>query len=135
MEVPLGAEEKMATVEATERAKREEMQRKAAPVRAPKLPLVARPARTRRGRAHALRFVRACAQAAPGLREHEVVVPSNYNANFHQHRRETAVLRKKAASSSGHDHVPPAEGEGIPAQATDHAALERFKRNDRSKHH
>ena len=55
--------------------------------------------------------VRERAQAAPGLRQHEVVVPSNYNANFHQHRRETSVLKKKAAGGGG---GAPGDGAGVP---------------------
>ena len=90
----------------------------------PRRQLSARPRRG--GRVTRPRVARV--QAAPGLRQHEVVIPGNYNANFHQHRRETSVLKKKAAGGGG----GPADNAGVPI-ATDQAALERFKRNDRNR--
>lgn len=108
-EVSLGAESKMATIEATEAAKRAMMSKRFA----------------RQDEAHG--------EAAPA---HKLTIPRNYNSNFHQHRREFAVAQSEraaahrdAAASSG----ALAAAGGRHAMPNDDKAMGRFKSHLRKK--
>lgn len=103
-EVPLSAEDKMRTIEQTEKAKRLMMQEQAAPKPAGKM-----------------------------------VIPGNFNANFHMHRRETAITRRAKQESGGFTARPtsltvdgPGGTRNMPV-ASDQAAVERFRRNERDR--
>jgi len=104
MEVPLSTEEKIASIEATERAKREMMSK------------VASKAVFRQQEEH---------------REHQLSIPTNFNSNFHQHKRESALLRK-AAQGAGKGGGPggagpPRGGGGGRDMASDGNAYGRFR--------
>ena len=75
-EVSLGAEARMTAIEETERAKRDLMERQL------------KKQRQREAEAH---------------RDggHTMVVPGNFNANFHQHRREHAIARREEQGGGG----------------------------------
>uniref|UniRef100_A0A7S2IGY0 Uncharacterized protein n=1 Tax=Haptolina brevifila TaxID=156173 RepID=A0A7S2IGY0_9EUKA len=73
MEVPLGTEDKMAAIEETERAKRQMMARMAGKQQVK--------------------------QVDKG-REHQLAIPTNFNSNFHQHKRESVLLRKSGAGGT-----------------------------------
>ena len=103
-EVALSAEDKMQTIEQTEKAKRLMMQDKAAPKPAGKM-----------------------------------VIPGNFNSNFHMHRRETAITRRAKQQGGGFAERPtslPVDGPGgmrnVPV-AGDQAAIERFRRYERDR--
>ena len=103
MEVPLGTEEKIATIEQTEEAKRLMMEKQ----RAKK------------------EF-----QQRDRSSEHQMKVPGNFNANFHQHRRENAMEKK--LQSGGRPSAPHGAGKGGPSgTASDSAAFGRFKSHER----
>ena len=103
LEVPLGTEEKMATVEATERATRE---------------MIARMADRKAAR-----------QAEEERDGYKMTVPTNFNSNFHSHRREFAIKRKAAMDKR--DGGPSGgRGGGI---ASDAAAYGRFRQYERSR--
>ena len=102
MEVPLSTEEKIASIEATERAKREMMSKVAS---------------------------KAVFRQQEEQREHQLSIPTNFNSNFHQHKRESALLRK-AAQGAGKGGGPGGAGPrpgGGRDMASDGNAYGRFR--------
>mmetsp|Transcript_42384 Transcript_42384/g.137915 ORF Transcript_42384/g.137915 Transcript_42384/m.137915 type:complete len:283 (+) Transcript_42384:49-897(+) len=100
-EVELSVEERMATVEATEAAKRRAVEQRAQR-----------------------------AAAAGGGVGPSLVIPSNFNANFHAHRRETAQARAPPGGGGGGagGGGGPRCTDGLRAVESDGAALSAFKR-------
>jgi hypothetical protein len=113
VEVPLGTEAKMASIEETERAKRAMMERHASKRRA--------------------------AEDEGTRAEHKMSVPGNFNANFHQHRREFAMARKGQHGNGGRGGGGRGGGgrgggggsSGARDIAGDAAAYGRFRANER----
>lgn len=104
LEVPLGTEEKMASIDRTERAKRAMMERQTSRRD------FAERERTREG--------------------YKMEVPANYNSNFHQHRRENALAKRK---QFGHveQGARGGGGDGAKGMASDSAAFGRFRAHER----
>lgn len=102
MEVPLSTSEKMATLERTEEAKR----------------------------AMAAKQRERYTSRADGEQGHHMVVPGNFNSNFHQHRRENAIAKKAQFGGKGGGK---GGGPGNKGLAGDSAALGRFKAHERRK--
>lgn len=102
MEVELSTEDKIASIEATEKAKRMMMERHACKAKT----------KEASGDAHAM------------------VVPANYNSNFHQHRRENAIARKAQFGGKGQGKGG-GGGKGQGNMASDSAAFGRFRAHER----
>lgn len=102
MEVSLPAEDKIATIEETEAAKRRMM---------------------------------AAKLSSQGRGQSTMVIPGNFNANFHSHRREFAEVRKATAQSKGRDGTAGAAAAAASGMqvASDQGAIERFRRNEAHK--
>eukprot|EP00310_Coccolithus_braarudii_P023873 CAMPEP_0183357086 /NCGR_PEP_ID=MMETSP0164_2-20130417/45371_1 /TAXON_ID=221442 /ORGANISM="Coccolithus pelagicus ssp braarudi, Strain PLY182g" /LENGTH=262 /DNA_ID=CAMNT_0025530637 /DNA_START=12 /DNA_END=800 /DNA_ORIENTATION=- len=101
MEVPISAEEKMAAIEETERAKRGMM------------------AGRHQGKG----------------KGPQMTIPSNFNANFHQHRRENAILKQSQGKGGRGGGGGPNAGRGrfAPATQTDGNALAQFRKNNHNR--
>ena len=109
VEVSLGTEAKMATIEETERAKREMMAK----------------------RVSAAEF-----KQRDREREHQLEIPTNYNSNFHGHKREQFLAKQ----SQGFGAVAPGASGGGRAgggrdMPSDASALGRFKTNESKRRH
>ena len=104
MEVPLSTSDKIASIEQTEAAKRKMMVQQ-----------------------HERHASHAAEQAREG---HKMVVPANYNSNFHQHRRENAISKKAQMGGS-----KPQDGNSssMKGTASDSAAFSRFRNYERGK--
>eukprot|EP00308_Calcidiscus_leptoporus_P010041 CAMPEP_0119356424 /NCGR_PEP_ID=MMETSP1334-20130426/5028_1 /TAXON_ID=127549 /ORGANISM="Calcidiscus leptoporus, Strain RCC1130" /LENGTH=254 /DNA_ID=CAMNT_0007370451 /DNA_START=10 /DNA_END=774 /DNA_ORIENTATION=- len=61
----------------------------------------------------------------------QMVIPTNFNSNFHQHRREHAELKQAGKGGKGGRGGGRGRGRG----ATDYQALVDFRRHDRLKRH
>lgn len=110
MEVPLGTEDKIASIEATENAKRSMME------------------------THAKK--RAFHEREEARGGHKMEVPGNYNSNFHQHRRENAMAQRAKfgggkGGGKGGDRHGQTTGPGAKGMATDSAAFGRFRAHER----
>ena len=105
MEVPLSTEDKMSSIEQTEKAKRAMMERQ--------------------------RDRQAFHEREKERDGHKMAVPGNYNSNFHQHRRENALAKK--AQFGGSQSGPPKGGGGGQGGglASDSAAFGRFRAHER----
>jgi len=101
-EVPLGTEARMTVIEETEKAKRAMM------------------AKREGKRAH-----------EPPQEGHEMIIPANFNSNFHQHRREFAIARNAASS---HGRGGGRGGRGGRDMQSDGSAYGKFKAQVRNSH-
>ena len=59
--------------------------------------------------------------------EVKMVVPGNYNSNFHQHRRENALAKKAQFGGGDRGNQPPRPSN----MASDSAAFGRFRAHER----
>lgn len=118
-EVSLGAEARMAAIEATESAKRAMMEKQM----------------DRQRQKH---------EDANREGAHKLIVPGNFNSNFHEHRREHAIAQKAAATGGrgggggggrggGGGGGGRGGGDGSKNLAGDAAAYGRFRTNERNK--
>ena len=102
MEVPLSTEEKIAAIEQTEKAKRAMMDKQ--------------------------RAKQEMREKEQEREHHTLVMPGNYNSNFHQHRRENAIARKSQFGGKGGGGPGGGGGRGL---ASDAAAMGRFRAHER----
>jgi len=58
-------------------------------------------------------------------------IPTNFNSNFHMHRRETAILRKESRQQGGSGGMQ--KHPSGPPTASDNNAVQAFRRNERDR--
>lgn len=106
MEVPLSTEDKIATIEETELAKRAMMDR-----------IGTKTSRYEQDKSRD---------------GHKLVAPGNYNSNFHQHRRENAIARREQFGGKGAGKGG-GKGGGQKGIASDASVMGRFRAQERRK--